>query len=289
VTEPKPFEIELTPRAGIPVMRRVVRGRVHGLGSSGSPKPFVLVTHGYLAFMDWGFIPALVASLVDRGLAVVTFNMSGAGVGHELDDFTDPQGFAHNTYGQELEDLGAVAQSIASGNLGALDPQRAGIFGHSRGAAMAVLHAASQPSAGAAPYRAISTWASVASVGRYDRHRIVEWRRQGYLWVTLADGRRLRLERDLLDEFESRPAALDVQAAAAQLDIPALLVHGARDRSVLPDEARALAEVYPPGRAQVETIQGVGHNFGARHPLGEVRAPLREALDLTSAHFLAHL
>ncbi|QDU70106.1 alpha/beta hydrolase family protein [Engelhardtia mirabilis] len=289
MTETQPFELELSPRPGTPVLRRVVRGRVLRPDRSEVAAPFVVLTHGYLAFMDWAFLPALAEALVARGLAVVTFNMSGGGIGPELDEFTDPAGFAHNTYEQELEDLAAVAGAAAEGHLGPLDANRAGIWGHSRGAAMCVLHAARLRAAGHEPYRALCTWASVASVGRYDLERLEEWHREGFLWVTLADGRRMRLERDLLDEFSPRPASLDVEAAAAALDLPVLLVHGARDRSVKPEEARELLEVYPAGRAELVVIDGVGHNFGARHPLTESRPPLAQALAVTAEHFARYL
>ena len=286
---PQSFELDLAPRPGTPIVRRVIRGRVLLPDDGASPAPYVVLAHGYLAFMDWAFLPALADALVERGLAVVAFNMSGGGVGPELDDFTDPLGFAHNTYEQELEDLAAVAEAARDGRLGPLDTDRAGIWGHSRGAAMSVLHAARRAAAGDGAYRALCTWASVASVGRYDPDRIEEWHREGALWVTLADGRRLRLERDLLDEFEPRPPALDVEVAASSLDIPTLLVHGARDRSVPESEARGLVGVYPAGRAQLHVVDGAGHNFGARHPLRETRPPLREALSVTAEHFARYL
>lgn len=283
------FEIELAVRAGVPCERRVIRGRVHGLDPAGRPRPFVLLAHGYLTFMDWGFHPPLVESLVTSGIVAVSFNFSGSGVGPELDDFTDPTGFAHNTYEQELEDLDAVADRAFGGDLGPLDPAGAGLWGHSRGSAMAVLHAARRRRRGAPGYRALCTWASAAHVGRYDPERLEQWRRDGHLWVQLADGRRLRLERDLLEDFGDRPARLDVLAAAAELDVPTLLVQGERDRAVSAAEVERLLAAYPPGRARSEVIAGAGHNFAAKHPLREVRPPLAEALRLTRAHFSEHL
>jgi pimeloyl-ACP methyl ester carboxylesterase len=283
------FEIELAVRAGVPCGRRVIRGRVHGLDPAGRARPFVLLAHGYLTFMDWGFHPPLVESLVTAGIAVVSFNFSGSGVGPDLDDFTDPTGFAHNTYEQELEDLDAVADQAFGGRLGPLDPTQAGLWGHSRGSAMAVLHAARRQRRGAPGYRALCTWASAAHVGRYDPARLEQWRRDGHLWVQLADDRRLRLERDLLDDFEARPARLDVLAAAAELQVPTLLVQGARDRAVSAAEVARLLAAYPRGRARLEQVDGAGHNFGAKHPLREVRPPLAEALRLTQSHFAQHL
>jgi pimeloyl-ACP methyl ester carboxylesterase len=292
---PTPFELALPVRAGVPAAERRVRGRVHwpdpGLHPSPGPQldpnpgtapwPHVFLVHGYLAFMDWGFLPALARALTANGLAVVQFNLSGSGVGPELDRFSDPIAFAHNTYEQELEDLWAVAESLRRGQLGALDPERGGLFGHSRGAAMAVLHADRWRAAGHRPYRALCTWSAVAEVGRYDPERLVEWRQRGFLWV--------QLEPDLLRDFEGRPDRLDVRAAAGRLDVPLLLVHGDRDRSVLPEEAQELARCSPPGRAELLRVPGAGHNFGAHRAGTAGGAPLDVALRATCAHFRRHL
>ncbi|MHC4263884.1 MAG: alpha/beta hydrolase family protein [Planctomycetota bacterium] len=289
--EPRSFELELPVRAGVPTTRRVVRGRVHGASLDGTPRAGVMLVHGYLAFMDWAFLPALTERLVAAGFAVVTFNLSGSGVGPELDDFTDPVGFAHNTYEQELEDVDAVTRALADGRLGAIDTCRVGLWGHSRGSAMAVLHAARELDRGekGLRYRALCTWASAAYVGRYEPQRLEEWRRNGHLWVQLADGRRLRLERDLLDDFESRPTRLDVLAAAARLDVPVQLLQGERDRSVLESEAAELIDAYPEGRAKLEIVPSAGHNFGARHPLEKIPPQLETALAVTSEHFERYL
>ena len=281
----QPFELDLPVRDGVPAARRVVRGRVHLPDRGTGPWPYVVLVHGYLAFMDWAFIPTLVERLRGAGLAAVAFNLSGSGVGADLADFTDPVGFAHNTYEQELEDLAAVASAVERGALGPLDLSAGGLWGHSRGSAMAVLHADRRQAAGRRPYRSLVTWASAAHVGRYEPARLEEWRANGFLWVQLADGRRLRLERDLLDDFDGAPARLDVLRAAGRLDLPVLLVQGARDRSVREDEARALEAAYPAGRASVHVVPGAGHNFAARHPLDEIRPPLEEALSVTVDHF----
>ncbi|MEO0649934.1 MAG: hypothetical protein AAFZ65_04575 [Planctomycetota bacterium] len=279
------FELDLPVRPGVPVQRRVVRGRVLIPDSGPGPWPYVVLVHGYLAFMDWAFIPALAERLRGVGIAAVALNLSGAGIGPDLADFTDPVGFAHNTYEQELEDLAAVADAIEGGELGPLDLDAGGLWGHSRGSAMAVLHADRRQSGPGPAYRSIATWASAARVGRYESARLEEWRAHGYLWVQLADGRRLRLERDLLDDFESRPERLDVLQAAGRLDLPVLLLQGERDRNVLEAEARELERAYPEGRATVQVIEGAGHNFAARHPLTEVRPPLEAALSVTAEHF----
>ena len=88
---------------------------------------------------------------------------------------------------------------------------------------------------------------------------------------------------------DGRPERLDVRRAAATLDLPTLLLQGARDRNVPEQEAHDLRTAYPEGRARIHVVEGAGHNFGARHPLTAVPPQLEEALAVTVDHFEQYL
>jgi pimeloyl-ACP methyl ester carboxylesterase len=63
----------------------------------------------------------------------------------------------------------------------------------------------------------------------------------------------------LRDRYESAAAAKDVSA-------PALLIAAGRDDIIPPRHAEALHRAFPPGRARLELLEGVGHNDVERHP-----------------------
>jgi len=257
-----------------------IRVRCSDPGDGASPRPWVLLVHGYLASMDWGFLPWLERELLSRDLGVVAVTLSGSGFEDDPARVTHTEAFARNTYAGELADLAAVHAWLRAERPAGFDLERAGAWGHSRGSAMALVHASE-----VGGYSALCTWASVGSVGRYDPHRIVEWQANGYLTVETARGQKLRLERDLYDDFTGDAARYDLARRAADWRAPALLVHGERDRSVPVAEAREHAGRFGGPAARVHVVGGAGHNFGTRHPCERPGPALAEALAVTGDFF----
>ncbi len=283
-TESLSFELQ---PAGDP--NRLIRVRVEspaGVPGSGERRPFVMVLHGFKGFMDWGFFPELSRRLADAGLVAVSFNMSGSGIGADLETFTDDEGFAGNTYTREIEDSGLVRAHAASGNFPWIDPQKAAMFGHSRGGGIALLHAAE-----AGDYRALVTWAAIASVNRWDDATRKLWREQGFLLIPNArTGQTHRLDVTLLDEAERHgEGRLDVVAACGRIQAPTLLVHGEADEAVPFADLETLAAGFPSGVAERLAVANAGHTFGARHPLEEIPAELDRVLERTVGWFTRHL
>src|SRR5213076_864217 len=85
-----------------------------------------------MGFKDWGFFPYVADRLARAGLAVVSFNFSGAGVGDGSDTFEEPERFGHNTYTNELRDLDIVLDALTQGAFG-FQLSAYGLFGHSAG------------------------------------------------------------------------------------------------------------------------------------------------------------
>ncbi|MEW6074173.1 MAG: alpha/beta fold hydrolase [Planctomycetota bacterium] len=268
-------------------LRRIVRGRIdspRGAEEAGEPLPVVLVLHGFKGFMNWGFFPTLSRRIAGAGFVAISFNMSGSGVGEDLENITDDAAFAANTPTRELEDTDAVRGFVQSGAIPWVDPERIAIFGHSLGGGIALLHAAEH-----ADLRAIVTWAAVSSVERFGPEAIVAWRREGYLSIPNArTGQIHRLDRAWLEDVEENAAALDVRAACRRLRTPTLLVHGTADEAVGPAEVDALVGAFPPGVARLLSMEGSGHTFGATHPMGRMPAELERVLEATIAHLQEH-
>lgn len=248
--------------------RRVVRGRIDGPSGwerASPPLPHVIVLHGFKGFMDWGFFPVIARRIAACGAIAVRYNASGSGVGPDLETFSEPESFARNTASRELEDLEALRRRLAETAPPGLDRARAALFGHSRGGAVALIHAAEH-----GDVASLVAWSPIATFARFDAETIDAWRRDGCLWIHNArTGDVLRLDRTALDDLERHRERLDVVAACARSSTAKLLIHGSADETVPLAEHERLAAVLLPGRDRSVVIEGAGHTYGASHPLKE--------------------
>jgi uncharacterized protein len=265
---------------------RVVRGRVTLPPAACAPLPWVLSLHGFKGFMDWGFYPELAARLARGGIATVAFNTSASGVGEDLATFSELEAFRRGTLSRQLEDIERVRAQVRSGGLGALDPARAGIFGHSRGGGMALLHASE-----AADYRAVVTWAALSEFDRWDEATKLVWRRAGEIRVIHGrTGQELPIGLEVLEDFERHRDRFDVLAACRRLRAPVLALHGSADESVELESLHRIASALPRDTgSRTQVLEGQGHTFGAVHPLVSIPLALGAALDSTVEWFARHL
>jgi uncharacterized protein len=250
---------------------RVIRGEVRVAHDA---RGSVVLVHGFKGFARFAFFPFLAERLAASGLTAVTFNSSGSGVGEDFETFTDPDAFGENTYTRELQDLSLViAESERRGWTG---PQF-GLFGHSRGGAVALLHAARD-----ARVRALVTWASIANVVRWTEREIAEWRERGWLEVSnTRTGQTFRLTTTLLDETtEHHLGRLNLRMAAATLLCPWLILHGDADETVPFEEAEQL-HAASEERAQLLRVNGATHTFNVAHGMREPSPQLTAATDAT--------
>jgi uncharacterized protein len=247
-----------------------------------APRPAVVVLHGFKGFKDWGMFPPLADRLARAGFSAVSLNVSGSGV-DDGGTFAFPERFGHNTFSAEVGDLGVVVDALAAGSLGVPAPTAIGVLGHSRGGGVAILRAATD-----ARLAALVTWASIATVRRWDAAAVAAWRARGRQDVVNArTGEVLPLYPDVLDDIDAHGPALDVGAAATRVAVPWLLVHGTADEAVSVEEAERLAALQP--RLQFERIEGAGHTFGARHPWAGSTPELDRAMARSVAWFATHL
>lgn len=253
-----------------------------------SPRPAVIILHGFKGFKDWGMFPVLAERVARAGCSAVTFNMSGSGVDDE-GEVTFPERFGHNTFTRELEDIATVVTALEAGELGMVPPNRLGLMGHSRGGGMAILAAAGNPN-----FHALVTWAAISHVDRWPGQK-AKWREAGKIEIVNSrTGQILPLYPDVLDDVERHAAGgLDILGAAARVSAPWLVVHGSADPTVPVEEGEALARAAEsrrgglPGRLLV--IPEAGHTFGAVHPFNGMTPQLAEAVDETVKWLGRHL
>lgn len=253
-------------------------------GGRGSPRPAVVVLHGFKGFKDWGMFPPMAERLARAGFTAVTLNLSGSGV-DDAGEFSLPERFAHDTFTAELTDLGRVVDALTEGELGVRPPSSLGLLGHSRGGGIAVLQAARDPR-----IRALVTWSAISTVDRWSAPERAEWRAAGVKEIRNArTGQVLPLYPDVLDDIECNRDALDIAAAASRIRVPWLILHGALDESVPLEEGERLAAVAPAGTTRFLPIENAGHTFGATHPWSGGTAELERVFEATIAALSSEL
>ncbi len=253
-------------------------------GGRGSPRPAVVIVHGFKGFKDWGMWPPLTDRLARAGVTAVSLNLSGSGV-DDSGTFAFPDRFGHNTFSAELEDLSRVVTALYRAELEVAVPSALGLLGHSRGGGISILYTARD-----SRVRALVTWSAISTVVRWHPAERKQWRATGVQEVrNTRTGEVLPLFVDVLDDIEHNAASLDIEAAAKRITVPWLLVHGTEDDAVSIAEGKALASVAPHPGTKFLAIDGTGHTFGAVHPWNGGNPALDQVFDATLAFFAAEL
>jgi dienelactone hydrolase len=245
--------------------------------------PVVIVCHGFKGFKDFAFFPYASRKLCAGGLAIITMNFSGNGIGDDPVVFTELDKFAHNTISQELDDLDAVLDGIAQGALLGTqrDAQRIGIMGHSRGGCTAIVKAALD-----SRLQCLVTWSSPAALGRYSDEVIRQWKEQGrYNFMNARTKQDMFVDYAYLEDIQANRERYSLDLAVSRLTIPYLVVHGTQDESVALEAAHRLHGYAPPGRATLALVDGGTHTFGTRHPFELSSPALDQAIERTVTWF----
>jgi uncharacterized protein len=271
------YTVSLTNRCGLPFtvdIRRPV-GQV--------APPVIIVCHGFKGFKDFAFFPFTSRKLCEQGFAVVTMNFSGNGIGDDPLNFTALDNFAQNTISQELDDIEAVLDGIASGTLLGTqgNARRIGIMGHSRGGCTAIVKASLDPR-----LKCLVTWASPAAWGRYSDELLRQWKEDGrYNFVNARTKQDMFVNYTYLEDIQANQEAYSLDLAVSKLTIPYLTLHGSDDESVAVDAAYRLHGFAKANQAGLALIDGGTHTFGTKHPFGGSTPALEQAIDRSAAWF----
>jgi pimeloyl-ACP methyl ester carboxylesterase len=238
----------------------------------------IVMAHGLLGFKDWAFFPWLSQFFAEAGFPTVRFNFSGSGMGPQIDGpFENLDAFQNDTISKQVEDLHSVVAAVTQGKLEPDLPAqpRVILWGHSRGGAVCLLSAANSPQ-----IQAVATWSTIARVNRYLFEVKQTWRKQGFLGMESSrTGQLLKSSIGFLEDVEEWGKQGDVPTFLHHFKVPVLLLHGADDTSVLPDESESLAAVYP--RAQLAILAGANHKFNSQHPFTKPSEILLQAAGKT--------
>ncbi len=250
-----------------------------------SPRPAVVLLHGYKGFRTWGFFPTLADRLARAGFSAVTFSASGSGV-DAAGEFVHPDRFGHNTYSAELADLRLVLTALWEGKLGTAAPTALGLMGHSRGGGIAVLQSARDQRVGA-----LVTWATIGTVDRWSAATKADWRAKGRIDVINSRTHQVLPQYvDVLEEVEKQGGnRLDLELAAREVKAPWLLLHGEDDDNVPSAESERLHAASGKGTTELKIVSSTGHTFGGKHPLEGIPEPLERTMQATVNFFGAHI
>lgn len=260
----------------------LIRGDVR-LPEGAPPRTAIVLVHGFKGFKDWGFFPWVAEELAAAGHAVVSFNFSRNGIGADPETFSELERFGRNTLTRELDELLWVLGRVAEGEWIRRRPRRIGLLGHSRGGGDAVLAAREHEGVDA-----LVTWSAVATFDRWSDETKEEWREDGVVYVlNTRTGQQMPLEVSLLEDYEAHRDRLDIEAAAAEVAVPWLIVHGRTDLSVDEEDARRLARASADARLLL--VEDAGHTYEAGHPFEGPSPELIQVLEATRRHFHTHL
>jgi alpha-beta hydrolase superfamily lysophospholipase len=241
----------------------------------------VVICHGFKGFAHWAFFPYLARSLAAAGLTALTFDFSGSGIGPDRESFTQPDAFAGNTFSREQDDIENVVDYARRLKIVG---DTYGLFGHSRGGGMAILYAAAH----ASEVASLVTWAAIGRTNWWTSEEAIVWRQRGYSEITNSrTGQIMRLDTSLLDDVELHGTTkLNIEAAAAKIKVPWLIVHGARDETVPSSDGERL-HALSSAVSRLRLVDGANHVFGAKHPLEEIPPDLGTVVRETVQFFVS--
>ena len=227
--------------------------------------PLIIFCHGYKGFKDWGAWGLLAKTFAASGIAVLKFNFShNGGTVNQPIDFPDLEAFGHNNYTKELDDLDRVLNwvELTYREHSNIDTTNLILVGHSRGGGIVTLKAAEDTR--------VKKLVSLAGVSDFKSRfphgsDLDTWKSTGVQLVT--NGRtkqQMPHYYQFYENFMANELRLTIQAAAKNLNLPHLIIHGDADTSVDLKEALALHKWH--SRSQLLVLEGANHVFGSHHP-----------------------
>lgn len=222
----------------VPELRNAAGERLDATLHETGSEDLVVIGHGVTANKDREWAVQLAAELERAGLSALRFSFSGNGRSEGR--------FEHSTVSKEVGDLGAV--------LDAFEGRRLTYVGHSMGAAVGVLRAASDPR-----IRRLVSLGGMVAVNEFAQRKFGDLvPGHDLMW----DKPECPLSREFMDDMERLGS---LEALTRDVLVPWLLVHGTADELV-PVEDSVEAAAASRGRAELVRLEGADHRFTDRHP-----------------------
>ncbi|GGF94413.1 hypothetical protein GCM10010912_44210 [Paenibacillus albidus] len=236
-------------------------------------KSLIVIAHGYKGFKDWGMFPYL-AEILSRGHEVITFNFSHAGIGEDLQNFTELEKFARNTYSRELMDLEILLSYLSQHpKFGSLPLF---LLGHSRGGGDCLLYGLEHPGAIAG----VISWNGITNLDLFTAEQKREMKEKGRTHVLNGrTGQHMPLDVVILEDLERQHERYNLLGRMREARFPVVLVQGSEDGEHLRRGSQQLVQ----SRPDIDWVQipGGNHTFGTVHPFTGTTPPLDQAIAAT--------
>lgn len=233
----------------------------------------VVIAHGYKGFKDWGMFPYTARALSDEH-EVISFNFSHAGIGEDLQNFTELDKFARNTYQREIKDmeilLSYLSQHHRFGSLPLF------LLGHSRGGGDSLLYALDHP----AEIAGVIAWNGITNLDLFTEQQKSEMREKGRTHVLNGrTGQQMPLDAIVIEDLEQQAERYQIVERMKQASFPAVLIQGSEDGEHLRRGSEQLTRLRP----DIEWVQipGGNHTFGTVHPFAGTTPQLEQAISAT--------
>jgi uncharacterized protein len=228
-------------------------------------KKLILFVHGYMGFKDWGAWNLMQDYFVKKGYGFCKFNLTHNGIGlSDIENFTDLEAFASNSYSKEMEDvtimIDLIQTQIPVGTELILSD-------HSRGGGD-VLLASNHPA-----ISKIVTLAAISSVEKRfsDTKMMADWKEQGVRYVTNQRTKQnLPHSYSQVEDFLANKEKLSIEKACKNLQKPLLIIHGDQDVSVPIEEAYDISKWT---NTSLKIIKNTDHVFGSTYPWNSKKLP----------------
>lgn len=238
--------------------------------AQGKARSLIVIAHGYKGFKDWGMFP-YVAGALSNEHEVISFNFSHAGVGEDLQHFTELEKFARNTYQREIRDmeilLSYLSQHHRFGSLPVF------LLGHSRGGGVCLLYALDHPG----EIAGVLSWNGITNLDLFTGEQKREMREKGRTHVLNGrTGQQMPLDAVIIEDLEQQAERYNLMERMKQARFPAVLIQGSEDGEHLRRGSETLNRLRP----DIEWIRipGGNHTFGTVHPFAGPTPPLDMAI-----------
>ncbi|AIQ11120.1 alpha/beta hydrolase family protein [Paenibacillus durus] len=243
--------------------------------SRGEADSLIVIAHGYKGFKDWGMFPYVAESLSGKH-EVVTFNFSHGGIGADLQNFTELEKFARNTYHRELKDLNVLLSYLSQ------HPKLGGLplflLGHSRGGGVCLLHALDSPGEVAG----VISWNGVTDLDLFTEDQKQDMREKGRAYVLNGrTGQQMPLDAVILEDLERQKERYNIIERMRTAKFPVTLIQGSNDVARLRQGSEKLTALRP----DIDWVQipGGDHTFGTVHPFAGPTPQSEQAIAATEA------
>lgn len=232
--------------------------------ANGKKKPIVIFSHGFKGFKDWGAWGLMADAFAEKDFFFVKFNFShNGGTIEEPIDFPDLKAFSENNYSKEFFDLKQVIDFVAEESFHPNETLKTEIYliGHSRGGGISVLAAQDTR------IKKLATLASIADISaRFGDESLLKlWKQKDYIPIPNArTGQEMRINYSIYEDFVENQESLNIQKAAASINIPFLIFHAKDDLTVSVKNAERLKEWS--NASELRILESGAHTFGNKHP-----------------------